>query len=209
MIANLNPIKSLSVLFICSFVCLFLCYLFISGRTSRPMSQRNLPVSFWNPSRQTDQSQHLQGTFTHSGEPIQMFQHVQNPNKISHYNKSCDSTSHHGNYDQNGQHFVRRRAIPVSYAQLPTGAVKGFSPGLAPQPRRAPAPPFLQETAVQSNDLQPSSLRFNPRYNSLLVQPDVKPHLPVVPGEPTHTKIEERRKDLEEFPGQLLMREEH
>ena len=58
---------------------------------------------------------------------------------------------------------------------------------------------------MQSNDLQSSSLRFNPRYNSFLVQPDVKPHLPVVPGEPTRTKIGEKRKDLEEFPGELLM----
>jgi len=171
------------------------------------MSQRNLPASFWNPS-QTDQSQHLQGTFHHSGKPIDMFQ--QNYNTITHYNRSCHSTGHHGNDDQNGPSFVRRRAIPVSYAQLPTGVVKSFSPGLAPQvsaqPCREPASSFLQEAAVQSNDLQPSSLRFNPRYNSLLVQPDVKPHLPVVPGEPTPTQIEERGKDLEEFPCELLMR---
>ena len=171
------------------------------------MSQRNLPVSFWNPS-QTDQSQHLQGTLNHSGKPIDMFQ--QNHNTMTHYNRSCHSTRLHGNYDQNGLSLVRTRAIPVSYAQLPTGVGKSFSPGLAPQvsaqPSRAPAPSFLQEAAVPSNDLQPSSLRFNPRYNSLLVQPDVKPHLPVVPGEPTHTKIEERGKDLEEFPGELLMR---
>jgi len=171
------------------------------------MSQRNFPVSFWNPS-QTDQSQDLQGTFNHSGNPTHMFQ--QNHNTITHYNRSCHSKGHHGNYNQNGPNFVRARAIPVSYAQLPTGAVKSFSPGLAPpasaQPCRAPAPSFPQDAAVQGNEFQASSLRFNPRYNSLLVQPDVKPHLPVVPGEPPRTKIEERGKDLEEFPGELLMR---
>ena len=171
------------------------------------MSQRNLPVSFWNPS-QTDQSQHLQGTFNHSGKPIDMFQ--QNHNTITHYNRSCHSTGHHGNCDQNGPRFVCTRAIPVSYAQLPTGVVKSFSLGLAPQvsaqPCRAALPSFLQEAAVQSNDLQPSSLRFNPCYISLLVQPDVKPHLPVVPGEPTRTQIKESGKDLEEFPVELLMR---
>ena len=169
------------------------------------MSQRNLPVSFWNPS-QTDQSR--QGTFSRSGNPIHMFQ--QNHNAITHYNKSSHSTDHHGNYDQNGPNFVRARAIPVSYAQLPTGALKSFSPGLAPPasapPCRASAPSFPQDTTVHSSDLQASSMRFNPSYNSLLVQPDVKPHLPVVPGEPTRTKIEERGKDLEEFPGALLMR---
>jgi len=170
------------------------------------MSQRNLPVSFFNPS-QTDQSQHLQGAFSHSGKPIHAFQ--QNHNTMTHCNRSCHSTGHHGNYDQNRPHFDCTRDIPVSYTQLPTGVVKGFSPGLAPhmpaEPCRAPVPSFPLTTAVQNNDLQPSSLRFNPRYNSLLVQPDVKPHLPVVPGEPTRTKIEERGKDLEEFPGELLM----
>ena len=191
-----------------SIICLFTFFwnLFISGRPSRPMSQRNLPVSFFNPS-QTDQSQHLQGSYGHSGKPIHMFQ--QNHNAITHYNRSCQSTGHHGNYDQNGPRFLRTRDIPVSYAQLPTGVVRGFSPGLAPQvsaqPYRSTAPSFPHEATVQSNDLQ-SSLRFNPRYNSFLVQPDVKPHLPVVPGEPTHTKIGERRKDLEEFPGELLTR---
>ena len=171
------------------------------------MSQRNLPVSFWNPS-QTDQFQHLQGTFSHNGKPIDMFQ--QNNNTITHYNRSYHTTGHHGNSEQNGPTFVRTRAIPVSYAQLPTGVVKSFSAGLAPQvsaqPCRAPLPSFVQEAPVQSNDLQPSSLRFNPRYNSLLVQPDVKPHLPVVAGEPTRTQIKERGKDLEEFPVDLLMK---
>ena len=171
------------------------------------MSQRNLPVSFWNPSQKDQSHQHQQASFNHHGNPINMFQ--QNHNTTTHYNNSYHSTGHHGNYEQNGPNFVRTRAIPVSYAQLPTGAVKSFSPGLAPQvsaqPCRAPAPPFPQETAVQSNDLQ-TSLRFNPRYNSLLVQPDVKPHLPIVPGEPPLTKIEGRGQELEEFPGELLIR---
>ena len=168
------------------------------------MSQRNLPVSFFNPS-QTDQSQHLPGSFSHSAKPINMFQ--QNHNAITHYNRSCQSTGHHGNYDQNGPRFLRARDIPVSYGQLPTGVVRGFSPGPAPQVSAQPCrSSFPQEAAVQSNDLQSSSLRFNPRYNSFLVQPDVKPHLPVVPGEPTRTKIGEKRKDLEDFPGELLMR---
>lgn len=171
------------------------------------MSQRNLPVSFWTPS-QTDQSEHLQGTFSHSGKPMDMFQ--KNHNTIAQYNRSCHSTDHHGNDDLNGTSFVRTRAIPISYAQLPTGVVKRFSSGLAPQassqPLRLSAPSFLQEAAAQSNELQPSSLKFNPRYNTLLIQPDVKPHLPAVPGEPTHTQIEERGKVLEEFPCELLMR---
>ena len=200
--------KAAAYIYVFFFFCLCtFCYLFISGRPSRPMSERNLPISFFNPS-QTDQSQHLQGTFNHSGKPIQMFQ--QNHNTITHYNRSCHSTGHPGNYDQNGSNFVRTRGIPVSYAQLPTGVVKSVSPGLAPQvaaqPCRAPAPSFPQEVAVQNSDLQSSSMRFNPRYNSLLVQPNVKPHLPVVPGEPTFTKIDEKGKDLEEFPGELLMR---
>lgn len=189
------------------FFCLLnVCYLLISGRLSRPMSQRGLPQSFFNPS-QTDQFQRLQGTFSHSGKPIHVFQ--QNNNTITHYNKSCHSTGHHGNYDQNEPHFVQRRDIPVSYAQLPTGVVKGFSPAHVPrisaEPCCAPAASFPQQTAMQNHDLPPSSLRFNPRYNSLLVQPDVKPHLPVVPGEPTRTK-RERGKDLEEFPDELLTR---
>ena len=171
------------------------------------MSQRNLPVSFWNPS-QTDQSQHLQGSFYPSVKPIHKFQ--ENHNIITNYNRSSHSTGHHGNYDQNGPDFVRMRAIPVSYAQLPARVVKGFSPGLAPQvsaqPCRASAPSFPQEAAIQSNELQPSSLRFNPRFDSLLVQPNVKPYLPLVPGEPTCGKIEEKGKNLEEFPGELLMR---
>ena len=171
------------------------------------MSQRNLPVSFWTPS-QTDQSQHFQGFYTYHGNPIQTFQ--QNHNPATHFNPSCH-LNHCGNSDQKGTSFVRARAIPVSYAQLPTGAVKSFTPGLAPPqvsvpPCRAPAPSFPQDAAVQSTDLQPTSLRFNPRYNSLLVQPDVKPRLPVVPGEPPRTKIEGRSRDLDEFPGELLMK---
>lgn len=171
------------------------------------MSQRNLPVSFWNPSH-SDQSQHLQGSVSRHGNPVHMFQ--QNHNPAIHYNSSCPSTGRHGSHNQNGSNFVRARAIPVSYAQLPTGVVKSFTPGLAPQvptqPCRAAAPTFPQEAAAQNTVLQPTSTRFNPRYNSLLVQPEVKPHLPVVPGEPSCKKIEERSKDLEELPGELLMR---
>lgn len=171
------------------------------------MSQRSLPVSFWTPS-QTDQSQHFQGFYNHHGNPIHMLQ--QNHNPATHYNRSCH-LNHRGNYDQNGTSFVRARAIPVSYAQLPRGAVKSFTAGLAPPqvsgpPGRAPVPSFPQDAAVQSTDLQPTSLRFNPRYNSLLVQPDVKPRLPVVPGEPPRTKIQRRSRDMDEFPDELLMR---
>ena len=135
---------------LCTICYLFIyLFIFISGRPSRPMSERNLPISFFNPS-QTDQSQHLQGTFNHSGKPIHMFQ--QNHNTITHYNRSCHSTGHPGN----GSNYVRTRGIPVSYAHLPTGVVKSVSPGLAPQvaapPCRAPAPSFPQEIAVKSSD---------------------------------------------------------
>ena len=160
------------------------------------MSQRNLPVSFWNPSQKDQSHQHLQTSFNHHGNPINMFQ--QNHNTTTHYNSSYHSAGYHGKYKQNGPNFVRTRAITVSYAQLPTGVVETFSPGLAPQVSAQPAPSFPQEPDVQSNDLQ-TSLRFNPSYNSLLVQPDVKPHLPIVPGEPPLTKIEGRGKELEEF----------
>lgn len=179
-----------------------------SGRTAFPMSQRNLPVSFWNPS-QTTQSQHLQTGFSRRhGNSVNIFQ--QNHNTTTHYNNSYHSTGHHGNFNHNGPNFVHTRTIPVSYAQLPPGTVKSLSPGLAPQmsvrPFRASAPSFPQESAVQNNDLQPTSLRFNPSYNSLLVQPDVRPHLPHVPGEPPRTRTDRRSKDLEGFPAELMMR---
>lgn len=175
------------------------------------MSRRNLPASFWNPT-QTDQSQQLQASLSRHGNAVSMFQ--QNHNVTTHYNNSQyhGFTGHNDICEQNEPTVVRTRAIPVSYSQLPVGAVKSFPPRLAQQMSaqtcRAPAPQFPQETAAHCNDLH-NSLRFNPRYNSLLVQPEVQPHLPVVPGEP-RTKLDRQDKGSSEgFPGGLLAKKEN
>lgn len=172
------------------------------------MSQRNLPASFWNPT-QMDQSRPRQASFTRHGNATGVFQ--ENQDATTHYNNCYHPfTGQHGVYEQNAPNGVHARPIPVSYAQLPVGAVKSFVPGLTQQVSaqscRAPAPPFPQETAAHCNDLH-TSWRFNPRYNALLVQPEVKPHLPVVPGEP-RVKLDRKNKDnAEDFPGELLTTE--
>ena len=65
--------------------------------------------------------------------------------------------------------------------------VKSFPSGYlqqGPQPLSDPSVPLLaQETDVDCNEKQ-TSFRFNPSYNDLLIQPEVKPQLPLVPGEP-------------------------
>ena len=184
-----------------------------SERPSLPMSQRNLPASFWNPS-QTDQSQQLQTSFPPQDNRVSLFQQNLH-NGTTHCNNGYHgSTGLHGNYDQSAPNVVRTRTIPVSYAQLPAGAVKTFPSGLLAQQApahsyRPPTPPFLQETAAQCNAIQ-TSLRFNPRYNALLVQPEVKPHLPVVPGEPCK-RLDGNNNDMTQrfpgsCPGELMMK---
>lgn len=156
-----------------------------------------------------DQSRPRQASFTRHGNATGVFQ--ENQDATTHYNNCYHPfTGQRGVYEQNAPNGVHARPIPVSYAQLPVGAVKSFVPGLTQQVSaqscRAPAPPFPQETAAHCNDLH-TSWRFNPRYNALLVQPEVKPHLPVVPGEP-RVKLDRKNNDnAEGFPAELLTTE--
>lgn len=178
------------------------------GRTSIPMSQRNLPPSFWNSSHK-NQPQHHQTSLSHHGNSGNIFQ--QKHNTMTPYDCNYQATGNHDNFSHpTGSNFVYTRTIPMSYAQLPTGTVKNLSPGPGPQirvqPCHASTPSFPLESALQNSDLQPNSLRFDPSYNSLLVQPDVRPHLPHIPGEPSRTRTDARNDIQEGFAAELPMR---
>ncbi|XP_066018431.1 uncharacterized protein [Pocillopora verrucosa] len=180
------------------------------GRTCVPipMSQRNLPPSFWNPSHK-NKSQHPRTGSSHHGNSVNIFQ--QKHNMMTHYNSNYQPTVRYDNFNRHTEsNFVHTRTIPVSYAQLPTGTIKSDSSG--PQIRVQPFHAFLHslphESASQNSDLEPNSLRFDPSYNSLLVQPDVKPHLPHIPGEPSRTRTDARNKNPVGFPAESSMRKE-
>ena len=130
---------------------------------------------------------------------------------MNHYNSNYQPTVRYDNFNRHTEsNFVHTRTIPVSYAQLPTGTIKSDSSG--PQIRVQPFHAFLHslphESALQNSDLEPNSLRFDPSYNSLLVQPDVKPHLPHIPGEPSRTRTDARNKNPVGFPAESPMRRE-
>ena len=173
------------------------------------MSQRNLPPSFWNPSHK-NKSQHPAHTgSSHHGNSVNIFQ--QKHNMMNHYNSNYQPTVRYDNFNRHTEsNFVHTRTIPVSYAQLATGTIKSDSSG--PQIRVQPFHAFLHslphESASQNSDLEPNSLRFDPSYNSLLVQPDVKPHLPHIPGEPSRTRTDARNKNPVGFPAESPMRRE-
>lgn len=170
------------------------------------MSQRNLPISFWNPSHSEQSPQQLQTSSNCHSNAVNTFQ--QNHNGTNHYNNTYHHfTGQHGIYEQNTPNAVRARVIPVSYTQFPSGPFKSFAPGFTQQVPsqscRVSTSSFPQEFTAQCNDTQNSS-RFNPRYNALLVQPEVKPHLPVVPGEPRGKHDGKGKETVEDYPGKLL-----
>ena len=170
------------------------------------MSQRNFPASFWSPSHTEQSPQQLQTSSNCHSNAVNMFQ--QNHNATNHYNNTYHNfTSQHSIYEQNTPTSVRARVIPVSFTQFPSGTFKNCTPGLTQQVSsqscRTLSPSFPQEFSAQCNDTQNSS-RFNPRYNALLVQPEVKPNLPVVPGEPRAKQNGKGKDTVEDFPGKLL-----
>ena len=152
-----------------------------------PMTQRNLPASFWNlPSR--DQTPPPPTSYPcHSNSSCLFQQSASN-------GPTYDSTGYH--VTNNASHVSLGRtatnaddtyAFSVSCAQLAAEVVESVPPRYlqqGPQPLSDPSVPVLtQETDVDCNEMQ-TSFWFNPSYNDLLIQPEVKPHLPLVPGEP-------------------------
>lgn len=186
---------------------MFLCLFVFVGRPTVPMSQRNLPASFWIPPS-TDQTHQLPTSYHRQSNSMRLFQ--QNaPNRTTYYSTGCHATNgSHVSLERTAPNVVHTYAIPVSYTQLPIGVVKRFPPGhpqQGSQPSyKASAPPLTQETDIHCNEMQ-TSFRFNPGYNTLLVQPEVKPHLPVVPGEPSRAKHDEKRNHISPiYPGELM-----
>lgn len=190
------------------FLSMFLCLFVSLGRPTVPMSQRNLPASFWIPPS-TDQIHQLPTSYHRQGNSMRLFQ--QNaPNRTTYYSTGCHATNgSQVSLERTAPNVVHTYAIPVSYTQLPMGVVKRFPPGhpqQGSQPSyKASAPPLTQETDIHCNEVQ-TSFRFNPGYNTLLVQPEVKPHLPVVPGEPSRANShDEKRNHISPiYPGELM-----
>lgn len=166
----------------------FFMFLFPLGLPSVPMTQRNLPSSFWNqPSR--DQTPQPPTSCPRQSNSLCLFQ--QNASEgTTYYSTGCRVTNDASHVSLGGTAANAASdtyAFSVSCAQLTAGVVKSFPLGYlqqGPQPLSDSSVPLLtQETDVDCNEMQ-TSFRFNPSYNHLLIQPEVKPQLPLVPGEP-------------------------
>ena len=164
-----------------------LCFFFPLGLPSVPMTQRNLPSSFWNlPSG--DQTPQPPTSYPRHSNSLCLLQ--QNASEgTTYYSTGCHVTSNasHVSLGRTATNADDTYAFSVSCAQLAAEVVKSFPPGYlqqGPQPLPDNSGPLLtQETDVDCNGMQ-TSFRFNPSYNDLLIQPEVKPQLPLVPGEP-------------------------
>ena len=166
----------------------FFMFLFPLGLPSVPMTQRNLPASFWNqPS--SDQTPQPPTSYPRHNNSLCLFQ--QNASEgTTYYSTGCRVTNDASHVSLGGTATNAASdtyAFSVSCAQLASGVVESFPPRYlqqGPQPLSDPSRPLLtQETDVDCNEMQ-TSFRFNPSYNDLLIQPKVKPQLPVVSGEP-------------------------
>lgn len=150
-------------------------FLFPLGLPIVPMTQRNLPASFWNlPSREQT--------------PQRLFQQSAS-NGPTYYSTGCHVTNNasHVSLGRTATNAEDTYAFSVSCAQLAAEVVESVLPRYlqqGPQPLSDPSGPLLtQETDVDCDEMQ-TSFKFNPSYNDLLIQPEVKPQLPLVPGEP-------------------------
>ena len=186
---------------------MFLCLFVFSGRPTVPMSQRNLPASFWIPPSR-GQTHQLPTNYPCQSNSMRLFQ--QNaPNGTTYYSTGCHvPNGSHVSLERTTPNVVHAYAIPVSFSQLPVGVVKRFPPGHRQQDSqpsyKASTLPLTQETDINCNEIQ-TPFRFNPGYNTLLVQPEVKPHLPVVPGEPSRAMHDEKRNHISPiYRGELM-----
>ena len=154
------------------------------------MRERNLPKSFWNPAEkmppQQVQLEHAQSLLAlpnqqhNSGAPFLnrvRYGSCNTPNTSCGPNRTCpqqwQQTISHSNYD----------------VQRPYAANPGLNLGCY----RMPAPARFAGNVRPASEIMPGATcfygprigcGFNPRYNSLLVYPEVKPQLPRIPGEP-------------------------
>ena len=165
------------------------CYMFLFplGLPIIPMTQRNLPASFWNlPSR--DQTLQPPTSYPRHSNSSCLFQQSASDGP-TYYSSGYHVTNNasHVSLGQTATNANDTYAFSVSCAQLAAEVVKSFPLGYFQQgrpPLSDPSVPLLaQETDVDCNEMQ-TSFRFNPSYNNLLIQPEVKPQLPLVPGEP-------------------------
>ena len=152
-----------------------------------PMTQRNLPASFWNLTSR-DQTPPPPTSYQCHSNSSCLFQQSAS-NGPTYYSSGYHVTNNasHVSLGRTATNTDDTYAFSVSCAQLAAEVVKSFPPRYlqqGPQPLSDPSVPLLtQETDVDCNEMQ-TSFRFNPSYNDLLIQPDVKPQLPLVPGEP-------------------------
>lgn len=189
------------------FVFFFMYAFYSSGRPSLPMSQRNLPASFWHQSH-TNQFQQPQSPVSHQSNTVNKHQQT-NDSKNHCNNRHHRFTSQHDFLQQDTPNFVRARAIAVPHVKLPAGTFTTFTPGITQQTSshscRTSTSPSLQEFPAHCNNSH-NSVRFNPGYNALLIEPEVKPRLPAVPGEPRAKLNGSDKIAMESFPGEILTR---
>ena len=154
------------------------------------MPQREFPALFWNPTP-TSRSQQVETVCHWHGNTVDVVTisncHGNAVNSTAanrHVNGSQLFTGQYGSCQQNLPNLIR--AVPVSHVSLSVGSFSlGPNQQLPAQFHRASVLPYPypQKVFAPYYDSQ-DSLKFDPRYNPLLVQPEVKPHLPTVPGEP-------------------------
>ena len=176
------------------------------------MSQRDFPISFWNPSLRK-QSQQLEVASHCHGRTVNTVTVSDcHSNTINNFDQNSNIENHCGNGQYrscqlNLPNLLQTRAIPISYVSLsagnlapgPTQKLLEHSSGTTPLPY-----PYPQKFLVRyCNDTQ-NSLKFDPRYNPLLIQPEVKPHLPKVPGEPPRKEHVRGEDTANSFSGDFL-----
>lgn len=193
-------------------------FFFLSGKSALPMSQRDFPASFWNPTL-FKQSQPEEMVSCSQGSTMETTSYCHsntvniltmsdchsntvNNMELNHNAANCSSngsclfTDQHGSSQQTQPSLICARTVPVSYPSYPVGNfVPGSSQQLPAHSVRLPAHsyPYLQRFRAHFNDSE-NCFKFDPIYNPLLVQPEVKPHLPMVPGEP-HAKQHRRNQE--------------
>lgn len=150
--------------------------------SEKPMNERNFPQSFWNPDarqlKQQVQLEHAQ-SFPVQTRPIprSLFNgHVQ---VGSLGNRIYPSQWHPASSD----HAVQRRNPNFNVGCIRVAAPSSHSVNNDTFSGHLGARSDIMTGAA--NCYGPRiGYGFNPRYNSLLVQPDVSPQLPRIPGEP-------------------------
>ncbi|KAK3754449.1 hypothetical protein QZH41_009232 [Actinostola sp. cb2023] len=158
--------------------------------SSLPMRERKLPASFWRQDRTSSVHMLGQKTDLQSHTNVHHLTTIGYPHTTGLQNIYTTATHYQAPYSFRYTETVSFQAPVtsrlISYAKLPVSVMSAHAPNVKlthTQINDRPRCSLADTTAVYYTCGPTTGHGFNPRYNFLLVQPDIRPELPLVYGQ--------------------------